>query len=154
MTLCDAYSACLDAPDPFACANNTAVTTTYACTVFYSLDAPSSVCPFAAALLPHSSTIDPLCRWLLAPVNNRPRYDAVLGGDPSGTGGGPISSLCQPYFIVRDTIPAPPVPDSFLLLQSQDGTNTQMFRILLTPQAATNGCPQVGLDCPENLPPP
>jgi hypothetical protein len=44
-------------------------------------------------------------------------------------------------------------PDGFLLLQTQDGINTEMFRIQLTPQG-TNGCPQVGLQCPQNLPPP
>ncbi len=150
---CDAYQLCQDQPDPFACANNMAVTTTHACTVLFPLDLPSSVCPNAAALLPHSTTGDPICQWALAPVGILPRYDVVLDSTPDGIGGGPTSSLCQPFVVVRDTIPAPPVSDSWMLVQKQNGTITQAFRLLLTPQGVSQ-CPEVGMSCDASLPPP
>jgi len=154
LEFCTAYEACQDAPDPWACANQMAVTTTYSCTVFYPSAQPDSVCTPAAARLPHPTIGDFLCQWTLAPARKRPHYDAVLAAtDPLGVGGSATSAACQPLFVVRDTINNPPVQDSWLLHEEVENGDTQTFLIDLHPQAVTD-CPVNGLQCVSALPPP
>jgi hypothetical protein len=147
MPLCDAYAGpCAEAPDPYACANQMGAPTTFACTVLFDDSAPGAVCPNAAAILPHSSTGDPACAWLAAPARKRASYDVVLDTEPTGVGGSLTSQFCQPMIVVRDTLVVPQVPDSWLLIQSQDGNLSQLFRVNFTPQQVAT-CPGTGMTC-------
>jgi hypothetical protein len=146
MPLCDAYAACDEAPDPYACANQMAAPTSHACTVLFDNATPGEVCPNAAAILPHSAAGDPACAWLASPARKRPSYEVVLDSEPTGVGGTVTTSICQPMIVVRDTLVVPQQPDSWLLWQQQDNVSSQLFRVNFTPMPVET-CPPTGMTC-------
>ncbi|HTM20891.1 MAG TPA: putative metal-binding motif-containing protein, partial [Kofleriaceae bacterium] len=148
LSLCDAYnsSTCQDAPDPYACANQTAATMVHSCTVLFPLADPGNVCPLAARLLPNTAPDNATCAWLTAPARNRASYDVVMDSQASGATGSTSSSLCQPMIVVRDTLVNPQQPDSWVFMQQVNGVGTQLFRVDLTPMGVAV-CPANGLSC-------
>ncbi len=144
-SLCDAYDACQDAPDPFACANGQVTATTYACTIYYPTGQPNTVCQPAAVALPNNGDLGSSCRWFMHSAGFRPRYDATLFDGTIGPSANTLD-VCAAAFAVRSPNDVPPPGDAYMLLQTVDGAAQTPIRLQLTPMGVTD-CPAAGLDC-------